>query len=699
MVVSTRNSGTPTETSNGLVLDDDTKKYVGDTIATMVGGALAEINEDEDLFDVGIAELQAPKISLHALTETRVGMNPLCQQVVDKYVDVFEIPTELPPKRDHDHRIPLSNSPFSSPIIMVKKKDNSWRICIDYKQLNKVTIRDKFPIPIIEELIDELHRRFIQGYANISKPLTQLLKKNAFLWTAESQEAFERLKQAMRSAPVLKLPDFIKEFTLETDASGLGLGAVLLQKGHPIAFLSKTISSKHQQDSYKDMQTSANLSLNYLRRMHSFGLQNLKKPLKDSNKLLYAKRSKCVFGTDKVEYLGHVISAMGVATDPEKVKAMINWPVPNCIKQLRGFWGLTGYYKRFIQGYANINKPLTQLLKKNAFLWTTESHKAFERLKQAMRSAPVLKLPDFTKEFTLGTNVSGSGLGAVLLHEGHPIAFLSKTLSSKHQLMSTYEKEFLAIVELFSVISASLTTEIYQKIVRSWSTYEKLKEVIQQLQAGMTIKGSYTWANQELRRKGKLVVGDDHVLRTDLLKQFHEGSVGGHSGVVYGQPPPVHVPYVGGKSKVDAVDRTLTAREAAIELLKFHLRRAQDRMRSHTDRNMTDRQYELDDCIEEKAGQVAYKLKLLVSSQIHNVFHVSQLKKCKGVVTQSENLPACGTDGLILAEPVAILERRLAKKGNSATVFVLVQWSNGSKEDATWEPIEDLQKRFPDFQG
>ncbi|GKB24971.1 reverse transcriptase [Tanacetum coccineum] len=222
--------------------------------------------------------------------------------------------------------------------------------------------------------------------------------------------------------------------------------------------------------------------------------------------------------------------------------------------------------------------------------------------------------------------------------------------------------------ELFSVISASLTTEIYQKIVRSWSTYEKLKE--------------------ELRRKGKLVVGDDQVLRTDLLKQFHEGSVGVHSRAY-----PNHKQ---GKTLIFVVVDRLT-REAAIELLKFHLRRAQDRMKSHADRNRTNRQYELDDWVYLKLQphrQVTIRKgkQHKLSPKYYGPFHIQE-KGGAGVVTQSRNLPACGTDGLILVEPVAILERRLAKKGNSATVFVLLQWSNGSKKDATWEPIEDLQKK------
>ncbi|GKB99779.1 retrovirus-related pol polyprotein from transposon 17.6 [Tanacetum coccineum] len=138
--------------------------------------------------------------------------------------------------------------------------------------------------------------------------------------------------------------------------------------------------------------------------------------------------------------------SLGVATDPRKIEAMKAWPVPTNIKKLRGFLGLTGYYRIFIQGYANISQSLTILLKKNAFLWNLEAQTAFERLKQAMTKASILALPKFNKEFTIETNASGYGIGAVLQQRGNPIAFLSITLASKHQSMSAYKKELLDVV-------------------------------------------------------------------------------------------------------------------------------------------------------------------------------------------------------------------------------------------------------------
>jgi len=159
------------------------------------------------------------------------------------------------------------------------------------------------------------------------------------------------------------------------------------------------------------------------------------------------KRSKCAFAQNNIEYLGHVISSKGVSTEPSKILAVQNWPTPTSTKDLRGFLGLTGYYREFIKHYGMISKPLTLLLKKGTpFIWTPTTAEAFHLLKQALVQAPVLALPDFTKPFVLETDASDLGFGAVLMQEGHPIAYLSKPVSGRNQGLSTYEKECMAIL-------------------------------------------------------------------------------------------------------------------------------------------------------------------------------------------------------------------------------------------------------------
>lgn len=161
---------------------------------------------------------------------------------------------------------------------------------------------------------------------------------------------------------------------------------------------------------------------------------------------LRVKLSKCSFGQSSVEYLGHIISVEGVSVDSAKVDSIVQWPKPKTLKALRGFLGLAGYYRKFVRHFGLIAKPLTNMLKKNGFVWSSEAENAFEALKHAMATTPVLALPDFSKEFLVECDASGIGIGAVLSQEGHPIAFLSKTLAQRHIALSVYDKEMLAVV-------------------------------------------------------------------------------------------------------------------------------------------------------------------------------------------------------------------------------------------------------------
>lgn len=162
---------------------------------------------------------------------------------------------------------------------------------------------------------------------------------------------------------------------------------------------------------------------------------------------LKVKSSKCSFAQQRLAYLGHIISPNGVSTDEEKIQVVRNWPTSTCVKELRGFLGLAGYYRKFVRHYGLLSKPLTNLLRKGQiYMWTDETEKAFQALKHALVTAPVLAMPDFAEPFIVETDASDKGIGAVLIQKQHPIAFLSHALGPRHQGLSTYEKESLAII-------------------------------------------------------------------------------------------------------------------------------------------------------------------------------------------------------------------------------------------------------------
>lgn len=164
------------------------------------------------------------------------------------------------------------------------------------------------------------------------------------------------------------------------------------------------------------------------------------------NNKLYLKSSKCTFAQHSLEYLGHIISHKGVATDQSKIQDMLNWLVPTNMTELRAFLGLTGYYRKFVKNYGILAKPLINLLRLKHFEWTSQAQQAFDYLKTAMTTTLVLALPNFKAPFTVETDACGDGLGAVLMQSGQPIAYLSKALGEKHKNLSIYEKEFLALI-------------------------------------------------------------------------------------------------------------------------------------------------------------------------------------------------------------------------------------------------------------
>lgn len=314
--------------------------------------------------------------------------------------------------------IQTSESPFSSPSILVRKKDGNWRFCVDYRELNDMTIKNKFPIPIVDDLFDELHGACYFSKLDLRSEFHQILMNEKDIPKTAFRTHFGHFEFLVMPFGLTNAPAIFQ-------AMMNSVFAPYLRKLVLIFFDDILVYSKSFEDHLQHLTTVLQVLLD--------------------NKLS-AKRSKCTFVVPQIEYLGHIINAQGLSTDPAKIEAVKHWPEPKSVTQLRGFLGLTGYYRRFVKHYGLICRPLHDMLKKNSFLWGPEQSKAFEELKERLISAPVLTLPNFNLPFTLETDASGSGIGAVLMQQGQAIAYFSKAISRKAQTLSVYDKEAMAIL-------------------------------------------------------------------------------------------------------------------------------------------------------------------------------------------------------------------------------------------------------------
>ena len=429
----------------------------GPTLCRIVSAIHLEqsLQQDDMLYVVNVIEGHGHVNAVHSDT---MPNDPELQSVLDKYKDRFptELPAKLPPERNVYHTIPLKNndpppprksyrlskpeiaelntqvayllqkgyiqpssSPYGHPVLFVKKKNGNLRMCIDYRSLNQQTVKNRYPLPRIDDLFDQLQGAKVFSSIDLQSAYYQVrlkpedVPKTAFTTPLGLYE-FRVLCFGLTNAPgtfqnimndVLK--DVIGKF-------------VIVYLDDIVVF------SKNQADHYKHLQ---------------FVLQLLREHE------LYANLAKRKFVQPELHFLGYIVGAQGLRVDPQKVAIVQDWPVPKDKNSLRKFWGLANYFRNFIMGWAVLVSALQALLKKSdSFEWNADCDTAFDGIKHALCNAPVLALPDLNEPFEVICDACGVGLGAVLLQDGRPVAFDGKRLSPAEQNYSAGEQELLAVI-------------------------------------------------------------------------------------------------------------------------------------------------------------------------------------------------------------------------------------------------------------
>ncbi|WVZ53003.1 hypothetical protein U9M48_003997 [Paspalum notatum var. saurae] len=312
-----------------------------------------------------------------------------------------------------------SSSPWGCPALFVEKDQGGKRLCVDYRPLNAVTIKNKYPLPHIDILFDQLAGAKVFSKINLRSGYYQIkiieedIPKTTFS-TRNGLYEYLVMSFGLTNAPVFFMYMMNSVFMNELDKFVVFIDDIL-------------IYSKSEEE-------------------HKEHLRIVLTRLREHK--LYAKFSKCTFWLKKVSLLCHILSEKGVVVDPSKVKDVLNWKQPETVTEIRSFLGLAGYYRRFIKDSSKTAKPMTSLTKKNVkYVWSSNCEEAFQTLKKLLTSAPVLAQSDVTKPFDVYCDASGNELGYVLMQEGRVIAYASRQLR-KHEV--NYQRMILSLQQLYT---------------------------------------------------------------------------------------------------------------------------------------------------------------------------------------------------------------------------------------------------------
>lgn len=452
---------------------------------------------------------------------------PACSQKMQdlllQYRDVFKPVDRIPPKRGDDmqHVIPLvpgakphfrplkvyspaelevindmvgtllkqglivpSTSSWGAAIVLAKKKDGTLRPCVDWRVLNSYTIPDRHPLPLTEQIFSALNGAQYFSSADLQGGYFQV-----------------RLREDEQHLTAFRVPQGLYQFTV------LGQGL----RNSPASFM--RIMSKifaQQIGRFVLVYMDDILIFSKTQEEHIEHVKEVLQVLRDNE--FYAKLRKCEFERPELNFLGHTVGKDGIKPDPKKVSAVQAWPLPKTVTEVRSFLGLANYFRKFIQGFSKLAAPLTHLTKQEGVIttWDEACEKSFQGLKDALCDAPTLAHPDWNKPFEMVADASIIGLGAVLLQDGHPLAYLSKKLSPAEINYTTTDQELLAVVTALSEWRCYLEGGKYNFTIVSDHhplTHLQTQPTVSRRQARwVEILQSYNWDWQY--RPGRINVAD-----------------------------------------------------------------------------------------------------------------------------------------------------------------------------------------------
>jgi len=318
-----------------------------------------------------------------------------------------------------------SKSPAGAPVLFVPKKNGKLRMCVDYRQLNSITIRDSYPLPLIQDMLEHLGTGKIFSKLDLRSAYNLVRIKCGDEYKTAFNCKFGHFEYLVMPFGLKNAPAVFQHFINDVLEDILGV--------YVYSYIDDIIIFS------SNYRTHINHVTEVLTRLRNAGL--------------FVKLEKCAFFVSSIDFLGHRISSEGIFMDPHKVDSILNWPIPSCVKDVQSFIGLANYYRRFIPGFAKIAHPLHKLLRKNLkFLWTPEAQAAFDTLKSKFISAPILIHPNRNLPFIVETDSSNFAIGAILSQISpsdnlmHPVAFFSRSLNGAEKNYPIYDKELLAII-------------------------------------------------------------------------------------------------------------------------------------------------------------------------------------------------------------------------------------------------------------